>query len=80
MMKRSFTNNLVKDLWVFILCFFIAMLILGSYLSGLAAFSSSRLHQEVFILSFGLGEIVLVLLAVILMMRKGVIAMQRPTG
>jgi hypothetical protein len=79
MTKGPFMNNRVKNIWISILLFSVAMLILGSYLNGSAVFSSSRLYQEAFILSFALGEIVLVLLGVIFMMRKGVIALWRPT-
>lgn len=79
MMKRSLTDNLVKDSWVLISCFSIAMSTIGSYLYSLATFHSSRIYQEIFILLFGLGEIVLFSFIGILLIRKGVIVLQRPT-
>ena len=51
---------------------------LGVYLNGIAEFNTSRLYQTTFILSFGSGEIFLILVQAILMVKNRIIVVRRP--
>ena len=78
-MNKLTIYKITKNTWILIIIFATAMGGLGAYLNEIAVFGTSRLYQNIFILSLGLGEILLILIGAILMVRMHTIVVRRST-
>jgi hypothetical protein len=77
-MNRRLAQKIANNIWILIIVFALTMGGLGVYMNGIAEFNTSRLYQTIFILSFGSGEIFLILVQAILMVENRIVVVRRP--
>lgn len=76
-MNKLTIYKIAKNIWIPMLVFTLVMGGLGAYLNGTAIFSTSKLYQSIFIMSFGFGEILLILVGAIIMIKTRMIVLRR---